>query len=248
MLLIPAIDLLGGKVVRLYKGDMADYKVYADNPLDTAKSFIDMGITRLHIVDLDGARSGAAANRDIIEKIAALGGVQLEVGGGIRDIARVDGYFSIGVSFAILGTSVVKDKEFTRQALMKYPRRIVLGVDAKNGNVAVSGWYEDSGIKASDLLMEYYDYEAESVIYTDISKDGTLTGLNIEETLSVASKSPFPVIASGGVASADDLRLLCEAGHPRIMGCIIGKAYYEGRIDLPAEIKRMKQLEKERRI
>ncbi|MDR0454486.1 MAG: 1-(5-phosphoribosyl)-5-[(5-phosphoribosylamino)methylideneamino]imidazole-4-carboxamide isomerase [Deferribacteraceae bacterium] len=238
MLLIPAIDLLGGKVARLYKGDMTDYKIYSQNPVDTAKSFIDMGVARLHIVDLDGAKTGGAVNYDSIEKIASLGDIQIEAGGGIRDIARVDKYFSAGVSFVILGTAVVKDKDFTRQALTKYPRRIVLGVDAENGKAAVSGWYEDSGIDAAGLIAEYRGYEAESVIYTDISKDGTLTGLNIKETLNIASKSPFPVIASGGVASAQDLHLLCEAKHPQIIGCIIGKAYYEGLIDLPAELNR----------
>ena len=248
MLLIPAIDLMGGKVVRLYKGDMTDYKIYSDNPADVAKSFIQMGVTRLHIVDLDGAKSGSAVNYNSIEKIAALGGIQIETGGGIRDIARVDRYFSIGVSFAILGTAVVKDKEFTRQALIKYPRRIVLGIDTKNGKVAVSGWYEDSGTDSCELLTEYSDYEAESVIYTDIGKDGTLTGLNIEDTLDIASNSPFPVIASGGVASERDIHLLYEKNHPRIIGCIIGKAYYEGLIDLPAEIERIRSFENRWRV
>ena len=244
MLLIPAIDLLGGKVVRLYKGDMASYKIYSDCPSDTAKSFIDMGITRLHIVDLDGAKTGAAVNCNSIEKIAALGGIQIETGGGIRDDNRIKRYFSVGVSFAILGTAVVKDKDFTRQALRDYPKRIILGVDAKYGKAAVNGWYEDTAVSAADLLTEYKDFEAESVVYTDISRDGALTGLNIDETLDVASKSPFPVIASGGVASAYDIRTLYEKKCPQIIGCIIGKAYYEGRIKLSAEVERIRELER----
>ncbi|MDR2884263.1 MAG: 1-(5-phosphoribosyl)-5-[(5-phosphoribosylamino)methylideneamino]imidazole-4-carboxamide isomerase [Deferribacteraceae bacterium] len=240
MYIIPAIDLLEGQVVRLVQGDMKKYKVYSQDPMEVAKGFVDMGIERLHIVDLDGAKSGDAVNFKVIEKMAAVSNLKIEVGGGIRSHAQLENYISAGVSFAIIGTAAVKDMEFTKEALSKYPRRIILGIDARKGKVATDGWYQDSGIEAIDLVLKYNDYEVESVIYTDIEKDGMLAGLNMTETIKFATNSPFPVIASGGISSAEDIRALYEQKDTRIAGCIVGKAFYEGRVDLAEEIVRMK--------
>ncbi|MDR2870660.1 MAG: 1-(5-phosphoribosyl)-5-[(5-phosphoribosylamino)methylideneamino]imidazole-4-carboxamide isomerase [Deferribacteraceae bacterium] len=239
MQLIPAIDLLSAKVVRLYKGDMANYTIYSDNPLDQAKKFVDMGVKRLHIVDLDGAKAGDTINYNAIEKIAALSDLKIEVGGGIREEAQLRRYFDIGVSFAILGTVAAKDPDTTKELMQQYPGRIILGIDAKKGIAAVSGWYESSGIKAVDLVRQYADYKADSVIYTDIDKDGTLQGVNLSETAYMAEHSPFPIIASGGVASSADIKALISLQQTNIAGCIIGKAYYDGKIDLAAEIKKL---------
>lgn len=237
MFLIPAVDLLSAQVVRLTKGDMDSYVVYDKDPVSVAKRFADMGVVRLHIVDLDGAKKGEAVNFNVIEKIASFGGLEMEVGGGIRDMARIEAYFNIGVKYAIIGTAVVKNKEFTRQALSKYPNRIILGLDARQGMVATDGWYETSALKATDLISEYSEYKAESVIYTDINKDGMLSGLNLAETVSFSKISPFPVIASGGVSSSADLDAIRKSTHSNIKGCIIGKAFYEGRINLEEELK-----------
>ena len=239
MYIIPAIDLLGGQVVRLAQGDMKKYTVYSSDPVDMAEKFADMGVRRLHVVDLDGAKSGMAVNYNVIEKIAAIDALNIELGGGIRSMKQLEDYFSIGISFAILGTAAVKDEKFTKDALTKYPRRIILGIDARNGKAATEGWYENSETDAIDIALRYGNFEAESVIYTDISKDGMLSGLNIEETLKFADNSPFPVIASGGVSSAADIRALYEKKHPKIIGCIVGKAFYEGKIDLKHEISLM---------
>lgn len=238
MLVIPAVDLLAAQVVRLTKGDMDSYKVYDKDPVSAAENFIDMGVKRLHIVDLDGAKKGETINFGVIEKIASLNGLELEVGGGLRDISRIEAYFNIGVKYAIIGTAVVKDKEFTKRAMQKFPNRIILGIDARDGMVATDGWYETSTVKATDLIKEYSDFAAESVIYTDINKDGTLTGVNLEETLGFADVSPFAVIASGGVSSSKDLNDIRNAAHPNIAGCIVGKAFYEGKINLKEEINK----------
>lgn len=194
MLIIPAIDLLNGKAVRLRQGNMDDFTVYFDNPLDAAKQFADMGVKRLHIVDLDGAKKGEATNFDLIEKIVAKAGMDIEVGGGIRNMDRLKAYFNIGVKYGILGTVVVKDPEFVKEAMKTYPDRIILGVDAKDGYVATEGWYEKSSVTAADLINSYAGYTAESVIYTDIARDGMLTGINIEATIKLAEDIKYPVI------------------------------------------------------
>lgn len=232
MQIIPAIDLLGGKVVRLTKGDMDAVTVYSDNPADMAKQFQDLGMKRLHVVDLDGAKKGDTINFPAIEKIMKETSMQVEVGGGIRDMERLKKYFNIGVTFGILGTVVVKNPMFVLDALAHFPGRIVLGVDARNGMVATEGWYEDSGLSAIDVIRQFNGLQAESVIYTDIERDGMLGGINLPQTDALAKESPFPVIASGGVASIDDIRKIIETGNKNISGCIVGKAYYEGKIDL----------------
>ncbi len=235
MLIIPAIDLLKGKAVRLRQGDMDDFTVYFDNPLDAAKQFADMGVKRLHIVDLDGAKKGEATNFDLIEKIVAKAGMDIEVGGGIRNMDRLKAYFNIGVKYGILGTVVVKDPDFVKEAMKTYPDRIILGVDAKDGYVATEGWYEKSGVTAAELINSYAGYTAESVIYTDIARDGMLTGINTEATIKLADDIAYPVIASGGLKGIEDIEAL--AGKKGILGAITGKAYYEGKIDLKQALK-----------
>lgn len=232
MLIIPAIDLLGGKAVRLRQGDMDDYKVYFDNPAEAAEKFSELGIKRLHIVDLDGARKGEMTNFNIIKEIIKKTDMEIEVGGGIRNMERLEAYFDIGVKYAILGTVVIKDPEFVKQAAKTYPNRVILGVDAKDGYVATEGWYETSETKAIDVLKNFHGYEIESVIYTDISRDGMLQGLNIDSTAELADNSPWGVIASGGLKDITDVKKLAELKHPNIKGTIAGKAFYEGTIDL----------------
>ncbi|MGE4267732.1 MAG: 1-(5-phosphoribosyl)-5-[(5-phosphoribosylamino)methylideneamino]imidazole-4-carboxamide isomerase [Deferribacterales bacterium] len=235
MLIIPAIDLLNAKAVRLKQGDMDDFTVYYDNPLDAAKMFADMGVRRLHIVDLDGAKKGETTNFSLIEKMVATAGMDIEVGGGIRDMEKLKAYFEIGVKYGILGTVVVKNPEFVKEAMSEYPGRIILGVDAKDGYVATEGWYEKSTVTAAELINSYEGYSAESVIYTDISRDGMLTGINIEATLKLAESIKYPVIASGGLKGIEDIRAL--QGEKGILGAITGKAFYEGKIDLKEALK-----------
>jgi len=230
MLVIPAIDIYDGKAVRLEKGDMEKRKEYFDNPLDAAKYFQDLGIGRIHIVDLNGAKEGKTTNFKIIEKIIGATDLVIEVGGGIRDEERVEGYFNLGVRYAILGTATVKNPPFVKEMLTVYPERIILGIDAKQGYVATEGWYEKSDMTVVDVLKMYDGYKPESVIYTDISRDGMLTGINIDATVELSRKTNFNIIASGGLKGLDDIKMLKKSG--KIYGCIVGKAFYEGKVDL----------------
>lgn len=239
MLILPAIDLLGGKAVRLKQGDMDDFKKYYDDPVDAARIFADSGVTRLHIVDLDGAKSGDTTNFNVIEKIASQVDLKIEVGGGIRNLDRIKAYKDVGVDFSILGTAVIKDPEFTKAALTEFPGQVVLGIDAKDGFVATDGWYEKSDKTAIQTVLEYKDYKAESVIYTDIARDGMLQGINIEKTLELAASSPFPIIASGGLKDINDVKALYKKEN--IYGCIVGKAFYEGKIDLKEAVDVVKR-------
>lgn len=239
MLIIPAIDLLNGLVVRLEKGDMAKYKVYSDDPVAVAKSFEDMGVRRLHIVDLDGAKSGTLANFNVIEEIVKDTHLSIDVGGGIRDIDRCGVYFDLGVDFVTIGTIVIKDVDTTKDILLKYPGKVILGIDAKDGYVATDGWYEKSTKTAKDIIDEYRNFEVAAVIYTDISRDGMLTGINIKATEELAAYSPFPVIASGGLSNEEEI---FELGRRGIYGCIVGKAFYEGLIDVKNVIEKLKNM------
>jgi len=230
MLIIPAIDLLGGNVVRLQKGDMDKFTVYSDNPLQTAENFQHMGVKRLHIVDLDGAKQGESVNFDIIKDIATYTGMEIEVGGGIRNAERASEYFEIGVNYVILGTLAVKNPELTKAIASEYPDKIILGLDARNGILSSDGWYEDSEQSVEELLNEYREHPFNSVIYTDILRDGMLEGINYDLTRKVAECSPFPVIASGGLKSNADILELKTLKN--VIGCIVGKAYYEGLVDI----------------
>lgn len=230
MLIIPAIDIYDKKVVRLEKGDMQKRKTYFDDPVDVAKYFQDLDIKRIHVVDLNGAKEGQTTNFHVIEKVVSNSNLDIEVGGGIRDIKRVEDYFNLGVKFVILGTACVKDPDFVKSALRKYPYKIILGLDAVEGFVATDGWYEKSTMSVLDILNWYRDFHVESVIYTDISRDGMLQGINIDATIRLCENTDFNVIASGGLKGVEDILMLKKT--KKVYGCIVGKAFYEGKIDL----------------
>lgn len=223
-----AIDLKEGKAVRLSKGLMDSAKIYSNEPWELAKRFSDAGAKWLHIVDLDGAFAGDVVNLKTIEKIVNATNLNIQIGGGVRNEERIKSYLNSGVSRLILGSVALKNPEFVKEMAKKY--RIVVGIDAKDGFVAVEGWAEVSQIRATDLAKLYADAGVEAIIATDISKDGMLCGLNLEFTSSIAQASGIDTIASGGVASLADLEAASKA--KGISGVIIGKAYYEGKIEL----------------
>lgn len=223
-----AIDLKEGKAVRLSKGLMDSAKIYSNEPWELAKRFSDAGAKWLHIVDLDGAFAGDVVNLKTIEKIVNATNLNIQIGGGVRNEERIKSYLNSGVSRLILGSVALKNPEFVKEMAKKY--RIVVGIDAKDGFVAVEGWAEVSQIRATDLAKLYADAGVEAIIATDISKDGMLCGLNLEFTSSIAQASGIDTIASGGVASLADLEAASKT--KGISGVIIGKAYYEGKIEL----------------
>lgn len=223
-----AIDLKDGKAVRLSKGLMDSAKIYSNEPWELAKRFSDAGAKWLHIVDLDGAFAGDAINLKTIEKIVSATNLNIQIGGGVRNEERIKSYLSSGVTRLILGSVALKNPDFVKEMSNKY--RIVVGIDAKDGFVAVEGWAQISQMRATELAKLYADAGVEAIIATDISKDGMLCGLNLEFTSSIAKASGLPTIASGGVASLADLEAASKATD--ISGVIIGKAYYEGKISL----------------
>jgi phosphoribosylformimino-5-aminoimidazole carboxamide ribotide isomerase len=231
MLVIPAIDIQNGKAVRLTKGVMTSPIVYSDDPLLVAEQFKGAGIHRLHLVDLDGAKTGATVNLSIIEKIAKLD-MQVEVGGGIRDMAAAKRIFSAGASYIIVGTAAVNNKGFVLELAESCPQKIILGIDARGGFAATDGWSALAKVKATDLALEYKGAAIESVIYTDIERDGVLSGINIGALAAFADASPFKVIASGGVSCRKDIDDIIALDRPDIFGVIVGKALYEKRVSL----------------
>lgn len=228
MEIFPAIDLKQGCAVRLSKGEMQSAKIYSKDPCDLAKKFEDLGAKWLHLVDLDGAFAGEAVNFKAIERIVKSTRLRVEVGGGIRDEARIKQYLSLGVDRFILGSAALKNRDFVKQMAKLY--RIVVGIDAKEGLVATEGWAELSRVKATDLARDYADAGVCAIICTDISRDGMLSGVNVEFSRSIAKASGIDTIASGGVKDMNDIIALKNA--ELIAGVIVGKAYYEGTLDL----------------
>ena len=228
MEIFPAIDLKQGCAVRLSKGEMQSAKIYSKDPCELAKKFEDLGAKWLHLVDLDGAFAGEAVNFKAIERIVKSTRLRVEVGGGIRDEARIKQYLSLGVDRFILGSAALKNRDFVRRMAKLY--RIVVGIDAKKGLVATEGWAELSRVKATDLARDYADAGVCAIICTDISRDGMLSGVNVEFSRSIAKASGIDTIASGGVKDMNDIIALKNAGS--IAGVIVGKAYYEGTLDL----------------
>ena len=228
MEIFPAIDLKQGCAVRLSKGEMQSAKIYSKDPCELAKKFEDLGAKWLHLVDLDGAFAGEAVNFKAIERIVKSTRMRVEVGGGIRDEARIKGYLSLGVDRFILGSAALKNPDFVKQMAKLY--RIVVGIDAKEGLVATEGWAELSRVKATDLARYYADAGVCAIICTDISRDGMLSGVNVEFSRSIAKASGIDTIASGGVKDMNDIIALKNA--ELIAGVIVGKAYYEGTLDL----------------
>ena len=229
MILYPAIDLVGGKAVRLYKGDYAQMTVYSDDPVSVAKDFQNAGATRMHLVDLEAAKSGVPENAETIRAIAENTDLFLEVGGGIRTMQTLESYLSLGVDRAILGTAAVTDPDFLREAVEKYGERVAVGVDLKDGFVAIKGWTETSDLTAESFFAKMEALGVKTVICTDISRDGAMKGTNRALYRELSEKFSIDLIASGGVSSIGDVTALKEMG---LHGAIIGKAYYTGAIDL----------------
>ncbi|MBM3589176.1 MAG: 1-(5-phosphoribosyl)-5-[(5-phosphoribosylamino)methylideneamino]imidazole-4-carboxamide isomerase [Alphaproteobacteria bacterium] len=229
--LYPAIDLKGGKVVRLKRGEMDQATIYANDPATQARRFIEAGFSWVHMVDLDGAFAGKPANAAAVRAvIAAVPGAKLQLGGGIRTMATAVAWLEAGVSRIILGSAAVKDPDFARAACRAFPGHVALGIDSRDGMVATEGWAETSDVSATDLARRFEDSGAAAVIYTDIARDGMLTGVNVAATAALARAVRLPVIASGGVAGVEDITALREAG-AGIEGAILGRALYDGRIE-----------------
>lgn len=235
MELLPAIDILGGKAVRLAKGDYNAVTVYNEDPVAQAASFKAQGARWIHVVDLDGARSGVPENIAIIERIIRETGLRIEVGGGIRSLETIERLAAAGVSRVVLGTTLVTNPEFTRAALAAYPDMLTAGIDAKNGEVAVAGWREGAGVPADELIAEVGKLGFKHLVYTDIARDGMQTGIDAARYAEVARMFGNPVIASGGVASLADVERLAQVSDA-IEGVIAGRAVYEGSLDVEAAL------------
>jgi len=232
MKIFPAIDIKDKKCVRLIKGDFNNKTEYETSPIDQAGKYNDHGFKNLHIVDLDGALSGNIVNLDIIQEIVSEYDLRVEVGGGVRSIDSIKKYVDSGVEKVILGSAAIKDKEFLKEACAKFKNKIALGLDAKDGNLSVSGWKENLNINTLDFLKEVNDFGVSRLIYTDINKDGTKTSPNFDETIKIAEISKCPVIISGGVSSIGDIQKTKELNNKNIEGIIVGKAIYDGDIKL----------------
>lgn len=236
MLVVPAIDLLGGRCVRLHQGDYAQAEAYDLDPVEVARGFAAAGAQRIHLVDLDAARTGAATNRAVIGAIRASVGVTVEVGGGIRSDADVEALLEQGVDRLVVGTVLVKDPDLVAGWVARFGSRFVAGIDARDGEVKVSGWEEGSALGDLVLAARCRDLGLISIVYTNIARDGTLGGPDLDRTLKVAEASGLPVILSGGIASWADFEAIRRADHPLLAGVITGKALYKNRIDLAAVI------------
>jgi phosphoribosylformimino-5-aminoimidazole carboxamide ribotide isomerase len=232
MLLIPAIDLKEGKCVRLRQGRMDDDTVFSDDPVAVAGKWVAAGARRIHLVDLDGAFAGKPRNADVIHAIAAAyPDVPVQIGGGIRDEDTIQGYLDAGVQYVIIGTKAVSEPHFVRDVALEFPGHIIVGLDAKDGKVAVDGWSKLSRHDVIDLAQHFEEDGVEAIIYTDISRDGMMTGVNVEATAKLARAIRIPVIASGGITNMDDIRALGAVAGDGIMGAITGRAIYEGTLD-----------------
>jgi phosphoribosylformimino-5-aminoimidazole carboxamide ribotide isomerase len=238
VLLIPAIDLRGGKCVRLRQGDYAQETVFGADPAAMACRFVEQGARYLHLVDLDGAREGRPVNGDSVRAIASAAGVPCQLGGGLRLEADIASALEWGVARVILGTRALQDPDWCAAMCRKYPGRVALGIDARNGRVATEGWLRTSERAAVDLARECAQWPPAAIIYTDIGKDGMLAGPNVEATAELVRSVPVPVIASGGVSSLSDIQQLLRA---QVAGCIVGRALYEGKLDLSEAITLLKK-------
>lgn len=233
MILIPAIDLKDGKCVRLRQGVMQDDTVFSDDPLEVAQRWVDAGARRLHMVDLNGAFAGRPINAEPVRQIAdAFPDLPIQVGGGIRDAETVEAYLDAGVQWCILGTKAVREPHFVSEMCLEFPGHIIVGLDAKDGKVAVEGWSKLSRHDVIDMAQHFENDGVAAIVYTDISRDGMLQGVNVEATSELANAVRIPVIASGGITSIEDIRALCQAGTENIIGAITGRAIYEGTLDL----------------
>lgn len=233
MLIIPAIDLKDGECVRLRQGEMGDATVYGSNPVDMAARWVEQGARRLHLVDLNGAFDGKPVNGEAVMAIAkAYPDLPIQIGGGIRSLHTIEQYLDAGVNYVIIGTKAVKEPEFVTEACREFPGAVIVGLDAKNGLVATDGWAEVSDVKATELAKRFEQDGVSSIVYTDISRDGMMQGVNIAATVELAQATGMPVIASGGVTNMEDIRGLKAVAESGILGAITGRAIYEGELDL----------------
>ena len=238
MLIIPAIDLKDGCVVRLVRGKLDDVKVYSKDPLKTAKHWVKQGAALIHIVDLDGASTGVAKNLDIVKRIIGEISVPVEFGGGIRDISTIETLCGLGVSRVVLGTKAVEDTDFLKEVFLKFKDKVIVSIDAKDGKVLIKGWQEEyKNLEAVTLAEILKDIGFNELIYTDVSKDGTLSGPNIKGIKALLNATGMKVIASGGISSLEDISKLCELKEKGVTGIIVGKALYEEKFTLPQALK-----------
>jgi len=239
MLIIPAIDLKDGQCVRLQQGRMDSATVFSDDPGKAAAQWAQQGAKRLHVVDLNGAVAGKPRNESAVKAIIAAldSDIPVQLGGGIRDLDTIERYLDDGVSYVIIGTAAVKNPGFLHEACDAFPGHIIVGLDARDGKVATDGWSKLTGHDVVDLAKRFQDYGVEAVIYTDIGRDGMLTGVNVEATRKLAQALTVPVIASGGLNDLEDVKRLCEIESEGVTGCITGRAIYEGKLDFAAAVK-----------
>ena len=240
MILFPAIDLKGGEAVRLEQGDMARATVFHRDPAAQAAAFEQQGFEYLHVVDLDGAFAGKPVNAQAVEKILASVKMPVQLGGGVRDMKTVEGWLGKGIRRVIIGTAAVRDPALVKQAAKAFPGQVAVGLDARDGKVAVAGWAETSEMTALDIARRFEDAGVAAIIYTDISRDGLLKGLNLDATIALADAISIPVIASGGLASLDDIKALLTPRAKKLEGAITGRALYDGRLDAAAALKLIK--------
>lgn len=233
MLLIPAIDLKDGRCVRLRQGALDDVTVFSDDPAAIAEQWLEQGARRLHLVDLNGAFAGKPVNQEAIAAILDVVGdeIPVQIGGGIRDLDTIETYLDLGMRYVIIGTAAVKSPGFLRDACSAFPGSIIVGLDARDGKVATDGWSKISRHDVLDLAKKFEDYGCESIIYTDIGRDGMLSGVNIDATVRLAQHVSIPVIASGGVTDIKDIEQLCEVENEGVEGVILGRSIYEGSLD-----------------
>ena len=240
MILFPAIDLKDGQCVRLKLGDMDQATVFADDPAAQARTFQDQGFEYLHLVDLNGAFAGASVNGAAVQAILKAVSLPVQLGGGMRDLDAIAGWLDKGIARVILGTLAVRDPDLVRQACREFPGRVAVGIDAKGGHVAVASWTEDSTLSVLELTSKFEDAGVAAIIYTDIDRDGILAGLNIASTLELAASTTIPVIASGGLASMEDINRLTRKDCAVLEGAISGRALYDGRIDPALALRTLK--------
>jgi phosphoribosylformimino-5-aminoimidazole carboxamide ribotide isomerase len=240
MLLIPAIDIKDGRCVRLRQGDMNSATVFSEDPVAMARHWVDLGARRLHVVDLNGARSGKPVNESVIRRIIDEVGVEVPVqlGGGLRDLDTIERYIDGGVGFVVIGTAAVKNPGFLHDACSAFGGHVIVALDARDGKVATDGWSKLTGHDVVDLAVKFEDYGVEAILYTDIGRDGMLAGVNLDATVALARAVNIPVIASGGVASMDDIERLCSVQFEGIEAAVLGRSLYEGTLDFRAALER----------
>ena len=243
MILFPAIDLKNGEAVRLQQGDMARATVFHRDPAEQARTFAAQGFEYLHIVDLDGAFAGKPINAAAVERILTAVRIPVQLGGGIRDHATIEGWLGKGVTRVIIGTAAVRDPALVKVAAKRFPGRVAVGLDARDGKVAVEGWAEASELSALDIAQRVEDAGVAALVYTDIARDGMLEGLNIDATIALADAVSIPVVASGGLASLDDIRALLHPRAKKLAGAIAGRALYDGRLEAGAALKLIRSAE-----